>query len=64
MGDVRELTAPEPELDVLWRERPAPHREPKRKDYRLLKSRITNLVLLGIICIMAVAIYILQAGPM
>ena len=52
-----------PELDVLWQKRPAPPREPQRKDYRLLKSRITNLVLLGIICIMAVVIYILQAGP-
>ena len=61
MGNLRELTAPE--LDVLWRERPAPLRKPKRKDYRLLKSRITNLILLGIICIMAVVIYILQAGP-
>lgn len=63
MGDVRELTAPEPELDVLWRERPAPPREPKRKDYRLLRARITNLVLMGIICIMAVVIWVLQAGP-
>ena len=61
MGDTREVTTTE--LDVLWRERPAPPREPQRKDYRLLKSRITNLVLLGVICIMAVAIYILQAGP-
>ena len=61
MGNLRELTAPE--LDVLWRERPAPLREPKREDYRLLRARITNLILLGIICIMAVVIYILQAGP-
>ena len=60
MDYVREDT---PELDVLWQKRPAPHRKPKRKDYRLLKSRITNLILLGIICIMAVVIYILQAGP-
>lgn len=60
MDYVREDT---PELDVLWRERPVPSREPKKKDYRLLKSRITNLVLLGVICIMAVVIYILQAGP-
>lgn len=63
MGDVRELTAPEPELDVLWRERPTPPREPQRKDYRLLKSRITNLVLLGTAMAEAVVIYILQAGP-
>ena len=63
MRDVRELTSPEPEIQVLWRERPAPPRKPQRKDYRLLKSRITNLVLLGIICIMAVVIYVLQAGP-
>lgn len=62
MGDTREVTTTE--LDVLWRERPALPREPQRKDYRLLKSRIMNLVLLGIICIMAVVIYILQAGPM
>ena len=62
MGDIKELTAPE--LDVLWQKRPAPPREPKKKDYRLLKSRIMNLVLLGVICIMAVVIYILQAGPM
>lgn len=61
---MKEVTAPpEPELDVLWRERPSPPREPQRKDYRLLKSRITNLVLMGVICIMAVVIYILQAGP-
>ena len=45
MDYVREDT---PELDVLWRERPAPPREPKKKDYRLLKSRITNLILLGL----------------
>ena len=63
MRDVREVTAPEPELDVLWRERPAPPRKPKKKDYRLLRSQITNLVLLGIICIMAVVIWVLQAGP-
>ena len=63
MGDVRELTAPEPELDVLWRERPAPPREPQRKDYRLLRARITNLVLLGTAMAEAVVIYILQAGP-
>ena len=62
MGDIKELTAPE--LDVLWRERPAPPRKPKKKDYRLLRSQITNLVLLGVICIMAVVIYISQAGPM
>ena len=61
MGDARELTAPE--LDVLWQKRSAPPREPKRKDYRLLRARITNLMLLGIICIMTVVIYILQAGP-
>ena len=60
MDYVREDT---PELDVLWQKRPAPPRKPQRKDYRLLKSRIMNLVLLGIICIMAVVIYILQAGP-
>lgn len=58
---MHELTAPE--LDVLWQKRPVPPREPQRKDYRLLKSRITNLVLMGVICIMAVVIYILQAGP-
>lgn len=61
---MHEVTAPpEPEIQVLWQKRPAPHREPKRKDYRLLKSRIMNLVLLGIICIMAVVIWVLQAGP-
>lgn len=62
MGDIRELTAPE--LDVLWQKRPAPPRKPKKKDYRLLRSQITNLVLIGIICIMAVVIWVLQAGPM
>lgn len=61
MGNLRELTAPE--LDVLWQKRPVPPREPQRKDYRLLRARITNLILLGIICIMAVVIYVLQAGP-
>ena len=61
MGDIKELTASE--LDVLWRERPAPPREPKRKDYRLLRARITNLVLMGVICIMAVVIWVLQVGP-
>ena len=60
MDYVREDT---PELDVLWQKRPVPPQEPKRKNYRLLKSRITNLVLMGVICIMAVVIYILQAGP-
>lgn len=63
MGDVRELTAPDPEIQILWQKRPAPPREPKRKDYRLLKSRITNLVLLGTAMAEAVVIYILQAGP-
>ena len=48
---MHEVTAPpEPEIQVLWRERPAPPRKPKKKDYRLLRSRITNLILLGIIC--------------
>ena len=61
MGDIKELTAPE--LDVLWRERPAPPRRPKKKDHRLLRAQITNLILLGIICIMAVVIWVLQAGP-
>lgn len=61
MGDIKELTAPE--LDVLWKKRPAPPRKPKKKDYRLLRARITNLILLGIICIMAVVIWVLQAGP-
>lgn len=61
MGDARELTAPE--LDVLWKKRPAPPRKPKKKDYRLLRARIMNLILLGIICIMAVVIWVLQAGP-
>ena len=62
---MKEVTAPpEPELDVLWRERPSPPRKPKKKDYRLLRSQITNLVLIGIICIMAVVIWVLQAGPM
>lgn len=61
MGDIRELTAPE--LDVLWKKRPAPPRKPKKKDYRLLRARIMNLILLGIICIMAVVIWVLQAGP-
>lgn len=61
---MHEVTAPpEPEIQILWKKRPAPPRKPQRKDYRLLKSRITNLVLLGIICIMAVVIYVLQAGP-
>ena len=60
MGDTREVVTAE--LDVLWRERPALPREPQRKDYRLLRARIMNLVLLGIICIMAVAIWGLQAG--
>ena len=58
---MHELTAPE--LDVLWQKRPAPPREPKKKDYRLLRAQITNLVLLGIICIMSVLIWVLQAGP-
>ena len=61
MGDIKELTAPE--LDVLWQKRPAPPRKPKKKDYRLLRAWITNLILLGIICIMAVVICVLQAGP-
>lgn len=61
MDYVREDT---PELDVLWQKRPVPSRKPKKKDYRLLRARITNLVLLGIICIMAVVIWVLQAGPM
>ena len=61
MGDIKELTAPE--LDVLWQKRPAPPRKPKKKDYRLLRSQITNLVLMGVICIMAVVIWVLQAGP-
>ena len=61
---MHEVTAPpEPEIQVLWRERPAPPRKPKKKDYRLLRAQITNLILLGIICIMAVALYIAQAGP-
>ena len=60
---MHEVTVPqEPELDVLWQKRPAPLRKPKRKDYRLLRARITNLILLGIICVMAVVIYILKAG--
>ena len=62
MGDARKLTAPE--LDVLWKKRPAPPRKPKKKDYRLLRSQITNLVLMGVICIMAVVIWVMQAGPM
>ena len=61
MGDIKKLT--DPELDVLWQKRPAPPRKPKNKDYRLLRARITNLILIGIICIMAVVIYISQAGP-
>lgn len=62
---MHEVTAPpKPELDVLWQKRPAQPRKPKKKDYRLLRARITNLILLGVICIMAVVIYILQAGPM
>lgn len=61
---MHEVTAPpEPEIQVLWQKRPAPPREPKKKDYRLLRARITNLILLGIICIMAVVIWVLQAGP-
>ena len=60
MDYVREDT---PELDVLWQKRPAPPRKPKRKDYRLLRARITNLVLMGVICIMSVLIWVLQAGP-
>ena len=61
MDYVREDT---PELDVLWQKRPAPIRKLKKKDYRLLRARITNLVLMGVICIMAVVIWVLQAGPM
>ena len=61
MRDIKELTAPE--LDVLWQKRPAPPRKPKRKDYRLLRAQVTNLVLLGIICIMTVVIRVLQVGP-
>ena len=61
MDYVRENT---PELDILWQKRPAPPRKPRKKDYRLLRSQVINLVLMGIICIMAVVIYILQAGPM
>lgn len=62
---MKEVTAPpEPEIQVLWQKRPAPHRKPKKKDYRLLRAQVTNLILLGVICIMAVVIYILQAGPM
>lgn len=61
---MHEVTAPpEPEIQVLWRERPATPRKPKKKDYRLLRARITNLILLGIICIMAVVIWVLQVGP-
>ena len=61
---MHEVTAPpEPEIQVLWRERPVPPRKPQKKDYRLLRARIMNLVLMGIICIMAVVIYVLQAGP-
>lgn len=61
---MHEATAsPEPEIQVLWQKRPVPPQKPKRKDYRLLRARITNLVLMGVICIMAVVIYILQAGP-
>ena len=63
MGDVRELTVPE--LDVLCQKRPEPtrKRKPKKRDYRLLRAWITNLILLVIICIMAVVIWVLQAGP-
>lgn len=61
MRDIKKLTAPD--LDVLWQKRPAPPRKPKKKDYRLLRSQITNLVLMGVICIMAVVIWVLQAGP-
>ena len=62
---MKEVTAPpEPELDVLWKKRPAPPQKPKKKDYRLLRSQITNLVLMGVICIMAVVIWVMQAGPM
>lgn len=61
MGDIKELTAPE--LDVLWQKRPAPPRKPKKKDYRLLRAQVTNLVLMGVICIMAVVIWVMQAGP-
>ena len=61
---MHEVTAPpKPELDVLWQKRPAPPQEPQRKDYRLLRARITNLILLGIICILAVVTYISQEGP-
>ena len=60
MDYVREDT---PELDVLWQKRPVPPTKPKKKDYRLLRAGITNLILLGIICIMAVVIWVLQAGP-
>lgn len=61
MGDIKELTAPE--LDVLWQKRPAQPQKPKKKDYRLLRARITNLILLGTAMVEAVVIYILQAGP-
>lgn len=62
---MHEMVAPpDPEIQVIWQKRPAPPRKPKKKDYRLLRARITNLVLMGVICIMAVVIYILQAGPM
>lgn len=57
---MHEVTAsPDLELDVIWRERPAPPRKPKKKDYRLLRVWITNLILLGIAMAEAVVIYIL-----
>ena len=62
MGDIKELTAPE--LDVLWQKRPAPPRKPKKKDYRMLRAQVTNLILLGTAMVEAVVIWVLQAGPM
>ena len=39
-------------------------RKQEKADRKLMWAWITNAILLGIICIMAVAIYILRAGPM
>lgn len=65
MSDVRELIPAQQEIQILWRKREAPpQRKDRRKDRQLMWAWITNTILLGIICIMAVAIYILKAGPM
>ncbi len=64
MNDAREKAPGQQEIQILWRKREAPpQRKGRRKDRQLMWAWITNTILLGIICIMAVAIYILKAGP-